>query len=121
MLAINIARGPFSYQSPIPACAGTPRYEKWRCELAEVFVCHSRFTPPQAGDKPLPYRVLTRLSAVAVIHRVVGHASWRRKSIFVPMTTWKAGRFMAGDKPIALRSLRPRHIYRADAHLTTIS
>ncbi len=29
MLAINIAGRPFSYQSPMPARAGTPRYENW--------------------------------------------------------------------------------------------
>ena len=45
----------FCYQSLIPAGAGTPRYESRRCELAVVFVCRSRHTPPQAGDKPPPY------------------------------------------------------------------
>ncbi len=50
--------GTLSNQSLVPAGACAPRDEKWRCKVAEVFVCDSRHTPPQAGDKPPPYILL---------------------------------------------------------------
>ena len=54
----------FSYQSLMPAAAGTPRYENWVHWLMEGFRCRlCPPTPPLAGDKPQPYISLFRLAA----------------------------------------------------------
>ena len=51
MLAINIGRRVFSYQSLVPAGAGTPRYENetWSLEVFGCGWCH-----PSPSGFPLP-------------------------------------------------------------------
>ncbi len=68
-----------SYQSLMPAVAGTPRYENWVHRSIEGFRC--RLCPPPrplAGDKPQPYISLLRPWAVVVRATVVGVAGRRR-------------------------------------------
>ena len=70
----------FSYQSFIPAAAGTPRYENWVHWLMEGFRC--RLCPPPhpwLGTSPSP-TFLFRPWAVVVRATVVGVAGRRRNS-----------------------------------------
>ena len=67
----------FSYQSPMPAVAGTPRYENWVHWLMEGFRC--RLCPPPrplAGDKPQPYISLATLDC-----RCSGDGGWCRRPV----------------------------------------
>ncbi len=78
-------RDMLSYQSPIPAGAGTPRYEN-RGALVDgrVQVSSVPRTPPLAGDKPQRYIPLSTLGCRCWV-TVVGVAGRRRGSfIFVP-------------------------------------
>ncbi len=63
----------FSYQSFMPAAAGTPRYENWVHWLMEGFGCRL-CPPPLAGDKPQPYISLSTLGC-----RCSGDGGWCRR------------------------------------------
>ena len=69
-------RDMLSYQSLIPAVAGTPRYENWVHWLKEGFRCRpSSPTPPLAGDKPQRY-----ISPSTLGGRCLGDGGWCRRS-----------------------------------------
>ncbi len=59
----------------IPACAGTPKYEKNQGAGRPVFIyggseLGSANDPPAAGDKPQPYNVLFRLEMKSQLEEV---------------------------------------------------
>ena len=51
-----------SYQSLMPAAAGTPRYENWRRWLVEAPA-----PPPLAGDKPQRYLARAEFSIIRTL------------------------------------------------------
>ena len=72
---------PFSYQSPMPAGAETPRYENWVHWLMEGFRCRLSSPPhPWLGTSPSATSLL-QPSAVVVRATAVGVAGrWRNRS-----------------------------------------
>ena len=67
----------FSYQSLMPAVAGTPRYENWVHRSIEGFRC--RLCPPPHGwGQPQPYISLFD-PGLSLFGTVVGVAGRRRK------------------------------------------
>ena len=74
-----------SYQSLIPAVAGTPRYENWMHWLKEGFRCRLS-SPPLAGGESQRY-----ISPSTLGGRCLGDGGWCRRPVPESSPDWSPG------------------------------